>query len=130
MSKAEFICIDQLRLKAEQNTYFDPEKLVFDIVKLISWNQLYRARSINSYKYLSGLYEFVIHLINKKSFFRKFYTLKMDDFNRLLTTEQIFKVKDAKWPVIPTDFREYEELDDYNPTPQNRREIINNRLKS
>jgi hypothetical protein len=44
--------------------------------------------------------------------------------------ETQYKTNAAKWPVVPSSFREYEEIDRYVPTPPQRTPMINQRLMS
>lgn len=41
-----------------------------------------------------------------------------------------YKTSVTKWPIVPSSFREYEEIDMYVPTPPQRVPMINERLQS
>jgi len=41
-----------------------------------------------------------------------------------------YKTTVTKWPIVPSSFREYEEIDMYVPTPPQRVPMINERLQS
>lgn len=36
-----------------------------------------------------------------------------------------FKLSTNRWPFVPNSFREYEEIEEYVPTPNHRAAIIN-----
>lgn len=52
----------------------------------------------------------------------------MNDFQRLFSCEEKFKVKAANWPVIPENFRQYSETPSYDPTPGNRKKYIEKKM--
>ena len=49
LAKTEIVSIDQVRLRAEANTYTSADTLERDIRTIISWHQFYRANSLNAY---------------------------------------------------------------------------------
>jgi hypothetical protein len=76
------------------------------------------------------VYEKLINILVKKDIFRKFYEIKQSDLSRLMRYETQYKTNATKWPVVPSSFREYEEIDRYVPTPPQRAPMINQRLQS
>jgi len=105
LSKTKIISIDQVRLKCEANEYADALSLEKDILKVIAWNQAFRARSLSDFVYLSQLYEKTIQCLVKKDFFKKFYETKEVDLNRLKMYEMQFKTNCTRWPIVPSSFR-------------------------
>jgi hypothetical protein len=79
---------------------------------------------------LSILYERIIQILIKKDIFRRFNEIKQNDLVRLTKYELQYKTNAAKWPVVPSSFREYEEIDRYVPAPPQRAPMINQRLQS
>ena len=102
----------------------DPEEVVMDICKVLAWNQIFRAKSANSFIYLSLLIGSFIQIINKKKFHKRFVATKNKDFEKLLSCELRYKVNFESWPYIPDKFRQYQEIDHYTPTPEKRAEFI------
>jgi hypothetical protein len=71
-----------------------------------------------------------VGILAKKDFFRRFYELKYSDLSRLMKEELAYKLDVLEWPFIPTSFREYQEISQYVPSPENRGEIIEKRMQS
>lgn len=116
-SKLEIITLDQVRSRCLANFYMDPEEVISDIYRVLSWNQIFRARSANSFIYLSLLFESITSIINKKKFHKRFIATKNKDFQKLISCELRYKINFESWPYIPDKFREYQEIDHYSPTP-------------
>lgn len=114
----------------EGNLYIDPDTLKRDLITLISWNQLFRADSVQAFLYLSQLYQQMVDLLLKKDLHRRFYKIKREDLGRILNYETQFKTNCDKWPIVPSSFREYTVVDEYVPTPAPRTPIIQDRLIS
>lgn len=130
MQQISVISIDQIRNNCEANLYTDPKDFERDFRALIAWNQAFRALSTQSFEYLSCIYEKAVALLIKKDFFKKFVEIKTNDIARLMRYEMQYKTKVTKWPIVPSSFREYEEIDMYVPTPPQRVPMINERLQS
>ena len=108
----------------------EPQEILEDLFKIISWNQIFRAKSANSYVYITKLLDGITKVINKKKFHKKFVTTKIRDFERLIAIELKYKAKFQKWPYVPDNFREYEEISSYVPTPEKRSEQIVKRMET
>jgi hypothetical protein len=60
------ISIDHIRAKCEANIYTSGNEFAIDLKQLIAWNQLYRAASLNSFSYLSILFDKIVSILAKK----------------------------------------------------------------
>lgn len=76
-------------------------------MKVISWNQIFRTKSANSFIYITLLLENITSIINKKKFHKRFLHYKKKDFEKLLNYELRFKFNVSSWPYVPEKFREY-----------------------
>jgi hypothetical protein len=119
-----------MRAHCQANLYTSPLDFERDLRKLIAWNQVFRAGSFRTFEYITILYERIINILMKRDIFRRFYELKQADLARLVKYETQLKTSVQKWPIVPSSFREYEEIDKYEPTPPQRIPIINERLRS
>ena len=68
---------------------------------ILAWNQVFRTRNRASFLYISGLYQKIVQLINKRKFHSKFYTKKLKDFEKILSNEITYKIEPKTWPFIP-----------------------------
>ena len=53
----------------------------------------------------------MVVILDKRDFFKRFCDLKLNDLAILMREEIAYKVDTTEWPIIPTSFREYEEID-------------------
>lgn len=83
MSTCRRISIDSIRLRCEANCYLSVKELLNDLKRLIAWNQVYRAGSIRSFKYLHTLSKNIDALVASRDLVNRFLEYKMNDFQTL-----------------------------------------------
>ena len=124
------VSIEQVRVRAQAGLYVSLSDFQTDVKRLVSWNQVYRAASARSFAHLSHVYEQIAVFLGSREIQARFDQVKQADLARLTKYDANYKLSVPYWPLIPTSFREYEEVDHYVPTPPHRVAHINHRLQS
>ena len=65
-----------MRLKCEANIYTDPQQITDDLTRVINWQLLFRAHTIEHFAYFSQVHMQVMQLLLKKDLPRMFLSVK------------------------------------------------------
>ncbi|KAL4455403.1 hypothetical protein ABPG74_012555 [Tetrahymena malaccensis] len=130
LTQTKMNSIDAIRARAENNTYYEFQEFDRDMRKLFNYTLRFRCKSVQSFQYMTYLIKDYYEFVKKNNSINQIEVIKRKDIHTLVRGDLDNKMQVKKWPIIPTSYRNYIQITEYDPQPPSFEKQIKEKLKS
>ncbi|KAL4503070.1 hypothetical protein ABPG72_014299 [Tetrahymena utriculariae] len=130
LTQTKMNSIDAIRARAENNTYYEFQEFDRDMRKLFNYTLRFRCKSVQSFQYMTYLIKDYYEFVKKNNSINQIEVIKRKDIHTLVRGDLDNKMQVKKWPIIPTSYRNYIQITEYDSQPPSFEKQIKEKLKS